>query len=109
MVRCQLEERRRFGSGGMLTDCLGALAAEEVIAVSPAASGAWLLGAMHERLSVVWRCERRRTRGRISVLGVSALTLACAVSGTGARCLSFPAGDCALPPRQGEVSFCAVF
>lgn len=101
-MRCQLEERRRFGSGGMLADCLGALAAEEVIAVSTAPSGAWLLGAVHKRLSVVWRREHRRTRGRISVLGFSALTLAHAVSGTGARSLGFPAGGLSVASPAGQ-------
>lgn len=55
VVLCQLEKSRRFGSCGMLTKCLGALAAAEGIAVSTVVSKACLLGA--------W-CGRTSTEGR---------------------------------------------
>lgn len=50
MVLCQLGKSRRFGSCGMLTNCLGALAAAEGTGVSTVVSKS-VLGAWRGRMS----------------------------------------------------------
>lgn len=55
MVLCQLGKSRRFGSCGMLTNCLGALAAAEGTGVSTVVSKTCVLGAWRGRMSTEGR------------------------------------------------------